>query len=123
MLACSGSPIMLLPPVFSIICGLIAVGCCAARARGGAMGWGIVSLVFGVWYVPFLFELVTESALGSLFFGSGPPLGTVSIVRSIQLRRLDDRLMEGHCRGCGYDLTGNVSGRCPECGNSILPAT
>ena len=22
----------------------------------------------------------------------------------------------GHCRRCGYDLTGNVSGRCPECG-------
>jgi hypothetical protein len=24
----------------------------------------------------------------------------------------------GHCRKCGYDLTGNVSGRCPECGES-----
>ena len=23
-----------------------------------------------------------------------------------------------HCRACGYDLTGNVSGRCPECGTS-----
>jgi hypothetical protein len=22
----------------------------------------------------------------------------------------------GQCRHCGYDLTGNVSGRCPECG-------
>ena len=22
----------------------------------------------------------------------------------------------GHCRSCGYNLTGNVSGRCPECG-------
>jgi hypothetical protein len=22
----------------------------------------------------------------------------------------------GHCQQCGYDLTGNVSGRCPECG-------
>ncbi len=22
----------------------------------------------------------------------------------------------GHCHSCGYDLTGNVSGRCPECG-------
>ncbi len=22
----------------------------------------------------------------------------------------------GHCQRCGYDLTGNVSGRCPECG-------
>ncbi len=22
----------------------------------------------------------------------------------------------GHCRKCGYNLTGNVSGVCPECG-------
>ena len=24
-----------------------------------------------------------------------------------------------HCRRCGYDLTGNVSGRCPECGEAV----
>jgi len=23
------------------------------------------------------------------------------------------------CAGCGYDLTGNVSGRCPECGRRV----
>ena len=26
---------------------------------------------------------------------------------------------EGQCSNCGYDLTGNVSGRCPECGESL----
>ena len=25
----------------------------------------------------------------------------------------------GHCRKCGYNLTGNVSGRCPECGKKV----
>jgi hypothetical protein len=25
---------------------------------------------------------------------------------------------EGHC-GCGYDLTGNVTGSCPECGRDV----
>lgn len=25
----------------------------------------------------------------------------------------------GHCRGCGYNLTGNVSGVCPECGEPV----
>ena len=25
----------------------------------------------------------------------------------------------GHCRSCGYDLTGNVSGVCPECGTHV----
>ena len=26
---------------------------------------------------------------------------------------------EGHCQRCGYDLTGNESGRCPECDHRI----
>ena len=29
------------------------------------------------------------------------------------------RPLPGHCRKCGYDLTGNVSGVCPECGEAI----
>ncbi len=30
---------------------------------------------------------------------------------------IDGRLERpGHCARCGYDLAGNVSGRCPECG-------
>lgn len=27
----------------------------------------------------------------------------------------------GHCQKCGYDLTGNISGRCPECGTAAPP--
>lgn len=29
------------------------------------------------------------------------------------------RHRRGHCRKCGYNLTGNVSGRCPECGTEV----
>lgn len=29
----------------------------------------------------------------------------------------------GHCHKCGYDLTGNVSGVCPECGAELKQAT
>jgi hypothetical protein len=29
------------------------------------------------------------------------------------------RIRPGHCMECGYDLTGNVSGVCPECGERI----
>jgi len=25
----------------------------------------------------------------------------------------------GHCTACGYDLTGNTSGVCPECGKTV----
>jgi hypothetical protein len=41
-----------------------------------------------------------------------PGLGL--LIRPIWLRF---RVRPGHCR-CGYDLTGNVSGRCPECGRA-----
>lgn len=30
------------------------------------------------------------------------------------------RQSAGHCRSCGYDLTANVSGTCPECGRPTL---
>lgn len=29
------------------------------------------------------------------------------------------RPMPGHCGNCGYNLTGNTSGICPECGRSV----
>ena len=32
----------------------------------------------------------------------------------------DRRRFPAHCcRKCGYDLTGNISGRCPECGEAV----
>lgn len=34
------------------------------------------------------------------------------------LNALFRRLRAGHCGACGYDLTGNLSGRCPECGTA-----
>jgi hypothetical protein len=38
------------------------------------------------------------------------------LVLTIGAWRLDRRIPPGHCQKCGYDLTGNVSRRCPECG-------
>jgi hypothetical protein len=35
------------------------------------------------------------------------------------LFRRDRRHPPGHCQNCGYDLTGNESGTCPECGTQI----
>ncbi|MBN1512037.1 MAG: hypothetical protein JXB13_08480 [Phycisphaerae bacterium] len=50
------------------------------------------------------------------------PLWFVSLVFAIPtaiLWYLDRRPPKGHCQKCGYNLTGNVSGVCPECGHSI----
>ena len=43
---------------------------------------------------------------------------TLALVTGI-LWWLDRRIPPGHCQKCGYDLTGNVSGRCPECGADV----
>jgi hypothetical protein len=32
------------------------------------------------------------------------------------------RFAAGHCQECGYNLTANVSGRCPECGKLFIEA-
>lgn len=39
-------------------------------------------------------------------------------IATLWLGRLDRRPKNG-CANCGYDLTGNVSGVCPECGTEI----
>ncbi len=46
------------------------------------------------------------------------PLVVVAIPTAILFYR-DRRIPPGHCQKCGYDLTGNESGRCPECGRTI----
>lgn len=54
------------------------------------------------------------------------PLGAlfvVSVVPTIVLARPDRRLWLGHCKRCAYDLTGNVSGVCPECGTPVAPSS
>ena len=39
--------------------------------------------------------------------------------RSIRAWRKESRIRHGLCVTCGYNLTGNVSGVCPECGATI----
>lgn len=34
-------------------------------------------------------------------------------------RRFDVRWRPDHCAACGYNLTGNVTGVCPECGKPL----
>jgi hypothetical protein len=59
-----------------------------------------------------------------VFAGSAAFLGLAGVWdvarRRWHARRAD---AESHptCRTCGYDLTGNVSGVCPECGTTIRP--
>ena len=49
--------------------------------------------------------------LWSLYFMIGPAVAA--------RLRTSEWLPPGFCRNCGYDLTGNVSGRCPECATPV----
>lgn len=40
----------------------------------------------------------------------------IAIVMAVLVRFRNVRRSDGLCDSCGYDLTGNVSGRCSECG-------
>lgn len=68
-------------------------------------------------------------ALGTLQGGSSRevswalwPLVACTVLPTLVLlwmRR--ERVPPGMCRACGYDLAGNTSGRCPECGTLVPP--
>jgi hypothetical protein len=69
-------------------------------------------------YVPYAGTRQLRIPLIWLFilFAVFPGVRLSGMIRTRRRRRL-----EGHCRTCGYDLTGNASGVCPECGD-VIPA-
>jgi len=82
-----------------------------------------VTLVFGgqaIFRVWSAFEGQTPAVVNnSLFYAmfAAPVAGILGYV--LQRMRLPPQYAPPQCLKCGYDLTGNVSGRCPECGTPI----
>jgi hypothetical protein len=71
---------------------------------------------------------VSELADGVLdFFIWNPcafvPIAVLAILMWVLRRGARPRVLPGHCQKCGYDLTGNESGRCPECGEPVESTT
>ena len=62
---------------------------------------------------PFLRERVAVALV--IYWGSLALL----VLITFQLWRRARRHPPGRCQECAYDLTGNVSGVCPECGTKI----
>ncbi|MCO6438475.1 MAG: hypothetical protein J5J06_15400 [Phycisphaerae bacterium] len=48
-------------------------------------------------------------------------VGLLPLLLPVALEIRRRRIPPGHCRKCRYDLTGNTSGVCPECGTPIPP--
>ena len=70
--------------------------------------------------------MVSAYFAASVFIGRWAGIAVILVVPVVMwvlLERSDwvrtRRQERGRCAGCGYDLTGNVSGLCPECGDRI----
>jgi len=59
---------------------------------------------------------MTHAALAVHYGWVTATLSALSAWGVVAYRRRRRRRAAGHCRACGYDLTGNQSGACPECG-------
>lgn len=84
-------------------------------------------LVFGpeLWHHKFTFFLRTvESPRYFLLLLVVPKLAAVAFAGCAAMVLVRRRAIPpGHCRACGYDLTGNVSGKCPECALTVSAAS
>ncbi len=71
-----------------------------------------------LWYIPQVeFNLNAPAWLLPPLFAAYP---IIAFIRGPLRRR--KRFAEGACVRCGYNLTGNISGVCPECGTKIQQA-
>ena len=88
-------------------------------------GWGR-TLLYSATLVSFSIAwLVARDEAYALLFPvvllvpAGVSIVFVSIGEFVASRRADERRRQGFCVRCGYSLTGNLSGVCPECGLRI----
>ncbi len=65
------------------------------------------------------FEVAWKSAIFLAVYSCGFMAITQGIATVLARRLRDDRESSLLCSSCGYNLTGNVSGICPECGEPI----
>lgn len=118
--------ILILPMTICPLVGMILYRK-IVRQPPGPKHWLIVSTFYVMVCVQvfFLFQrvvLIRQPAVAFVFWllvvetlFAGPFIGAYLLDQAIEARRR----REPSCRACGYNLTGNVSGVCPECGTPI----
>jgi hypothetical protein len=100
---------------FDIIDGALSLVYSAERVPGTLDGWHTGKSIAIIWRPSWYSYPEDDAWILNL------PLWIPSlciVFPTMILFLLDRRIPKGHCRGCGYDLTGNESGTCPECGTT-----
>ena len=72
----------------------------------------------GPWFPWFEF-IITKDGWNMIVITIWLPLDCVTLLTIVLFNRNRARRIEGVCRKCDYDLTGNESGVCPECGTPV----
>jgi hypothetical protein len=68
-----------------------------------------------------MWRFFPNAILADWLITAGPLVLMAWLLCRRRFRRLLTLLGDKCCVGCGYNLTGNVSGNCPECGAHIIP--
>ncbi len=76
-------------------------------------GYRPYATVYEVRFPSWLFVILLAT-YPAIVFVRGP------VRRLVTSARHRKRLAAGLCQGCGYDLSGNESGTCPECGTEVV---
>ena len=88
----------------------VFAGSIAPGAGWSVWSTGPASQDFHLWAAKWRITGVTVRAFPTWMFL------LVALIPTVLAWRRMRRPLPGHCRKCGYDLTGNVTGKCSECG-------
>lgn len=90
---------------------------------GGGLRWSILPFDGGFWRSPWVrWWFDWNGGAWSAPYVMVPlwiPLLALLLLTGARWRSLR-AVVQGTCSECGYDLTGNESGRCPECGHAQI---
>ena len=82
-------------------------------------GWAVCVEGWRLYGVTPEFQFERHAAYGSVVIPLWIPFLLVCLPTAWLWRVERRRVAAGGCDACAYDLTGNVSGRCPECGTPV----
>lgn len=99
--------------------GGLVIGPKPARiGRGFELAGSMAAMLPWMERLEFFFKMPSWSGTDSLFIPFGWPVVILAAGSMFALWKVPRGFPDGHCQSCGYNLTGNESGICPECGTT-----